>query len=74
MHQEQQQRKWLRLLSGQYNLKDIYLGVPVVLGKGGIEKIIELDLNDEEKEMLNESADSVRSVMQVLDNMNSVDA
>ncbi len=61
-------------LSGQYNLKDIYLGVPVVLGKGGIEKIIELDLNDEEKEMLNESADSVRSVMQVLDNMNSVNA
>ena len=61
-------------LSGEYNLKDIYLGVPVVLGKEGIERIIELDLNDEEKEMLNESADSVRSVMQVLDNMNSVDA
>ena len=61
-------------LSGEYNLKDIYLGVPVVLGKEGIERIIELDLNDEEREMLNESADSVRSVMQVLDNMNSVDA
>ena len=61
-------------LSGEYNLKDIYLGVPVVLGKNGIEKIIELDLNSEEKEMLNESADAVRSVMQVLDNMNSVDA
>jgi len=60
-------------LSGEYNLKDIYLGVPVVLGKNGIEKIIELDLNSEEKEMLNESADAVRSVMQVLDNMNSVD-
>ena len=61
-------------LSGEYNLKDIYLGVPVVLGKEGIERIIELDLNDEEREMLNESADSVRSVMQVLDNMNSVKA
>jgi len=61
-------------LSGEYNLKDIYLGVPVVLGKDGIERIIELDLNDEEREMLNESADSVRSVMQVLDNMNSVKA
>ena len=61
-------------LSGEYNLKDIYLGVPGVLGKDGIERIIELDLNDEEREMLNESADSVRSVMQVLDNMNSVKA
>jgi len=61
-------------LSGEYNLKDIYLGVPVVLGKNGIEKIIELDLNAEEKELLTESADAVKSVMQVLDNMNSVNA
>ena len=54
-------------------MKDIYLGVPVVLGKGGIEKIIELDLNDGEKAMLAESAEAVRNVMSVLDNMN-VDA
>ena len=59
-------------LSGEYNLKDIYLGVPVVLGKNGIEKIIELNLNSEEKELLNESADAVSSVMKVFDNMNSV--
>ncbi|MBL8017893.1 MAG: malate dehydrogenase, partial [Ignavibacteria bacterium] len=36
------------LLNGEYGLKNIYLGVPVILGKGGIEKIIELKLNDEE--------------------------
>jgi malate dehydrogenase len=57
-------------LTGEYGLKDIYLGVPVVLGKNGIEKIIELQLNDEEKALLDESAKAVKDVMTVLDNMN----
>jgi malate dehydrogenase len=57
-------------LDGEYGMKDIFLGVPVVLGKDGIERIIELDLNNEEKEMLDESAEAVRNVMTVLDNMN----
>jgi malate dehydrogenase len=57
-------------LNGEYGMKDIYLGVPVVLGKNGIEKIIELQLNDEEKALLDESAKAVKSVMDVLDNMN----
>ena len=56
-------------LNGEYGLKDIYLGVPVVLGKNGIEKIIEVSLNDSEKELLNQSAKSVKSVMNVLDEM-----
>lgn len=56
-------------LQGEYGMKDIYLGVPVVLGKNGIEKIIELDLNDDEKALLEESAEAVRNVMSVLDNM-----
>jgi malate dehydrogenase len=60
-------------LQGEYNMSDIYLGVPVVLGKNGIEKIIELDLNEEETILLEESAEAVRNVMGVLDNMN-VDA
>lgn len=55
------------LLNGQYGLKDIYLGVPVKLGKNGIEQIIELKLNKEETELLNTSAKAVRSVMDVLD-------
>ena len=58
-------------LQGEYGLSDIYLGVPVILGKNGIEKIIELDLNDAEKTLLAESAEAVKSVMDVLDNMNA---
>ena len=57
-------------LDGEYGLKDVYLGLPVVLGKDGIEKVIELDLNDEELAMLHKSADAVKSVMKVLDDMN----
>jgi malate dehydrogenase len=46
-------------LEGEYGLKDICFGVPTVLGANGIEKIIELKLNEEEKAMLKKSADSV---------------
>jgi len=56
-------------LQGEYGLKNIYLGVPVVLGKNGIEKIIELKLNDEEKKLVASSAIAVKEVMDVLDNM-----
>ncbi len=58
------------LLNGQYGLKDIYLGVPVKLGKNGIEEIIELKLNEDEMKLLHASAKSVKEVMDVLDNMN----
>ena len=57
------------LLNGEYGMKDIYLGVPVVLGKNGIEKIIEVKLDKEEQELLATSAKAVRSVMNVLDDM-----
>jgi malate dehydrogenase len=60
------------LLNGEYGLKNIYLGVPVKLGKNGIEEIIELKLNKEEKELLDASAKSVKEVMDVLDNMHVV--
>ena len=60
------------MLNGEYGMKDIYLGVPVVLGKNGIERIIELKLNAEEKKMLTESAKAVKEVMSVLDNMKVV--
>ena len=56
-------------LNGEYGLKDIYLGVPVKLGRKGIEQIIELQLNPEEKKLLTDSAKAVREVMSVLDNM-----
>jgi len=61
-------------LQGEYGMKDIYLGVPVILGKGGIDRIIELDLNEDEKALLQESATAVKGVMDVLDNMNMTNA
>ena len=54
------------LLDGEYGLKDICLGVPVILGKNGIETIVEIDLNDAEKANMNESADAVRVVNNLL--------
>ncbi len=56
-------------LNGEYGLKDVYLGVPVKLGKNGIEEIIEIELNKEEKKLLVTSSESVQSVMKVLDDM-----
>lgn len=53
-------------LEGEYGLKDMYFGVPVVVGAGGIERIIELPLNDEEKALLQKSADAVRSTIETL--------
>jgi malate dehydrogenase len=56
-------------LTGEYGINDLYLGVPVKLGKNGIEEIIELQLNDDEMALLHESAEAVRDVKHVLDNM-----
>lgn len=53
-------------LEGEYGLDGIYLGVPTILGAGGIEKIIEIDLNEEERALLNKSAESVKVVMDLL--------
>lgn len=57
------------MLNGEYGMENIYLGVPVILGKNGIEKIIEVKLDKEEKQLLEESAKAVKSVMTVLDDM-----
>jgi len=54
-------------LEGEYGIDGCYLGVPVVLGKNGVEKIIELQLTDEEKAALYTSRDAVFEVMAVLD-------
>ncbi|KUP06653.1 malate dehydrogenase [Bacillus coahuilensis m2-6] len=53
-------------LEGEYGFDGIYLGVPTILGGRGIEKILELDLTEEEKAALEKSADSVKSVMATL--------
>lgn len=57
-------------LQGQYGLKDVYLGVPVKLGRQGILDIIELKLNDGEMELLHASSAAVKETMDVLDRMN----
>lgn len=56
-------------LQGEYGMKDVYLGVPVKLGKNGIEQIIELQLNSDESKLLNDSSVAVKEVMSVLDKM-----
>lgn len=53
-------------LEGEYGYEGLYLGVPTILGGGGIEKVIELELTPEEKAALDKSADSVRRVMEIL--------
>jgi malate dehydrogenase len=53
-------------LEGEYGQKDICLGVPVVIGKKGWEKIIDYKLNAEEQELFNKSAEAVRSMNEVL--------
>jgi len=54
------------LLQGEYGIDDLYMGVPVKLGAGGVEEIFELDLSDQERTWLQESADAVREVVGVL--------
>ena len=54
-------------LDGEYGQKDICLGVPVIIGKSGWEKIVPLDLNEAEKELFQKSADAVRSMNEVLE-------
>lgn len=54
------------LLKGQYGYTDLFIGVPAVLGASGVERVIEMELNDEEKAMLDKSAKAVADVVGVL--------
>lgn len=51
-------------LNGEYQQKDIYVGVPVIIGKNGVEKILEIELNKQEQEALNKSVAAVRELVQ----------
>lgn len=57
-------------LQGQYGISDLYLGVPVKLGSNGIEQVIELKLNDDEKQLLKTSEEAVRGVVETFKGMN----
>ncbi|HMP13104.1 MAG TPA: malate dehydrogenase [Saprospiraceae bacterium] len=56
-------------LEGQYGIKDIFVGVPVKLGKNGVHKVLELNLNADEMQLLQESAAAVKTVMDAYDAM-----
>jgi malate dehydrogenase len=49
-------------LTGQYGVKDLYVGVPCVIGAGGVEKIVEITLNSEQKAMFDKSVDAVKGI------------
>ncbi len=50
-------------LTGQYGIKDLYVGVPVVIGAGGVEKVVEIELNAQEKAAFNASCDTVKELI-----------
>ena len=59
-------------LEGEYGMDDIMIGVPVIIGKNGIEKVVELDLNEEEKALLAASEAAVRKTNAILYEMNLI--
>src|SRR5438477_5393468 len=58
-------------LDGQYGVKDLYVGVPVVIGAGGVERIVEISLNSEEKAAFDKSVAAVRELIEVVNNLRS---
>jgi malate dehydrogenase len=50
-------------LTGQYGVNDLYVGVPVVIGAGGVERVVEVQLADDEKAMFDKSVDAVRGLV-----------
>ena len=50
-------------LSGEYGLKDLYVGVPAVIGAGGVERIVQFDTNGAEKKMFAKSVESVQGLI-----------
>ena len=56
-------------VTGQYGLEDMFIGVPVTLGKGGVKEIVELDLNEKEQADMKASGDHVREVIDAYQNL-----
>ena len=57
------------LCQGEYGIDDLFVGVPVMLGRDGIEKIVEIELNDDEKEQLKSSANAVQELVKAMENL-----
>jgi len=60
------------MLEGEYGLNDLSIGVPAIIGKGGVEKIVEIELDDAEKSKLEESAAAVSKTNDILSEMNII--
>ena len=58
------------LLEGEFGLNDLCIGAPVILGKNGIERIVEIHLDDAEKSQLKISADEVKAINSLLNDLN----
>lgn len=58
-------------LSGQYGVQDLYVGVPVVIGAGGVERIVELDLNETERAGFDHSVQAVQGLMEACRNLSA---
>lgn len=56
-------------LTGEFGIKDLYVGVPIKIGAGGVKEIIEIELTDDEKSALNHSADAVRELVEAMANL-----
>ena len=56
-------------LNGEYGFKNIYAGVPVVIGKNGVEKIEEIELNEKERNEFNHSVEAVKKLWDVATNI-----
>ena len=56
-------------LDGEYDIKDLYVGVPVIIGSGGIEKVVELNLDDEEQKHFQTSIEAVRELFDAAKNI-----
>jgi len=57
------------ILHGEYDIEGLFVGVPVKLGRNGVEEIVEFDLSDEERAALKKSADHVKEVCEIVDNL-----
>ena len=56
-------------LNGEYGVKNLYAGVPVIIGKNGVEKVVEISLSNEEKEQFNLSIKAVKDLYQAAKNI-----
>lgn len=56
-------------LNGEYGVKGMYIGAPAVIGSNGVEKVIELSLNNEEQQMLAKSVEAVKNLITAMDNL-----